>query len=149
MGLITYTDKQAIGSQPSIPAENKITDSDMNEIKTAINDTTTYSSIETIIGVWEDGKTLYRKTIDFGTLPNASIKNVAHNISNLYRVVKIGGYAYSSDTGNCIPIPYVSNSNINQGITLYSNATNVCIKTEVNHTLFNECYITLEYTKSS
>ena len=37
MALITYTDKQAIGTQPSIPDINKVTDSDMNEIKSVVN----------------------------------------------------------------------------------------------------------------
>lgn len=37
MALITYADKQAMGTQPSIPDVNKVTDSDMNEIKTAVN----------------------------------------------------------------------------------------------------------------
>lgn len=37
MALITYADKQAMGTQPSIPEVNKITDSNMNEIKNAVN----------------------------------------------------------------------------------------------------------------
>lgn len=37
MALITYADKQAMGTQPSIPEVNKITDSNMNEIKDAVN----------------------------------------------------------------------------------------------------------------
>ena len=34
---ITYSDKQAMGTQPSIPDINKVTDSDMNEIKSVVN----------------------------------------------------------------------------------------------------------------
>lgn len=34
---ITYSDKQAMGTQPSIPDINKVTDSDMNEIKDVVN----------------------------------------------------------------------------------------------------------------
>lgn len=37
MALITYADKSAMGTQPSIPAVNKVMDSDMNEIKNAVN----------------------------------------------------------------------------------------------------------------
>ena len=34
MALITYADKQAMGTQPSIPrSKQKLTDSNMNEIK--------------------------------------------------------------------------------------------------------------------
>lgn len=34
---ITYSDKQAMGTQPSIPDVNKVTDADMNEIKSVVN----------------------------------------------------------------------------------------------------------------
>lgn len=34
---ITYSDKQAMGTQPSIPDINKVTDADMNEIKSVVN----------------------------------------------------------------------------------------------------------------
>lgn len=37
MALITYADKQAMGTQPSIPDVNKVTDSDMNQIKNVVN----------------------------------------------------------------------------------------------------------------
>lgn len=37
MALITWADKQAMGTQPSIPDVNKIKDSDMNQIKSVIN----------------------------------------------------------------------------------------------------------------
>lgn len=37
MAMITYDDKQAMGTQPTIPEVNKVTDSDMNEIKNSVN----------------------------------------------------------------------------------------------------------------
>ena len=37
MKTITYNDKVALNENPSISAENKISDDDMNEIKTAVN----------------------------------------------------------------------------------------------------------------
>lgn len=38
MSQITYTDKTALNPQPSIADENKVTASDMNSIKSAVND---------------------------------------------------------------------------------------------------------------
>lgn len=38
MGVITYDDKQAMGTQPTIPDVNKVTADDMNEIKNVVND---------------------------------------------------------------------------------------------------------------
>lgn len=69
---ITYSDKQAMGTQPSIPDENKVTDSDMNEIKSVVNnnasilqDITIYSSNEKIVGTWVDGTPIYRLAVTF------------------------------------------------------------------------------------
>lgn len=38
MAKITYADKVALNPQPSIANENKVTDSDMNEIKNSVNE---------------------------------------------------------------------------------------------------------------
>ena len=38
---ITYDDKSAMGTQPSIPNVNKVTDADMNEIKNVVNNNAT------------------------------------------------------------------------------------------------------------
>lgn len=38
MALITFADKQAMGTQPSIPEVNKVTADNMNEIKQVVND---------------------------------------------------------------------------------------------------------------
>lgn len=78
MALITYADKQAMGTQPSIPDVNKVMDSDMNEIKTAINNSTTYSTTETVVGTWVDNKPLYRLVIDTtGNMAIQQWKNLA------------------------------------------------------------------------
>ena len=37
MAKINYQTKVALNPQPSIPNENKVTDADMNEIKTSVN----------------------------------------------------------------------------------------------------------------
>ena len=37
MSKITYTDKVALNVNAGIPAQNKISDSDMNNVKNAIN----------------------------------------------------------------------------------------------------------------
>lgn len=37
LSLITYTDKETLNEQPSIADKNKVTDGDMNEIKSVVN----------------------------------------------------------------------------------------------------------------
>lgn len=38
MAKITYNDKVSLNPQPSVANENKVSDADMNEIKTSVND---------------------------------------------------------------------------------------------------------------
>ena len=117
-------------------------------VKEKIDDIADYSETEKVIGKWIDGKPLYQKTISFGGLPNATTKSVAHNISNLKKIVNFNGYA--TDNSNFIPIPYIYQSSGNMvGIQIYANATNVVIRTMLNDSGFTECYITLKYTKTT
>lgn len=76
MALITYADKSAMGTQPSIPEVNKITDSNMNQIKNAINNATTYSTTEHVVGTYIDDKPTYRVTKSVGNLPNNGRKQI-------------------------------------------------------------------------
>ena len=41
-----------------------------------------YSTTEQAIGTWIDGKTIYRKVVSCGTLPDKTDKNVAHGLNN-------------------------------------------------------------------
>jgi len=146
MSLITYEDKQAIGTQPTLPEANKITDTNMNEIKTAINNSTTYSTTEHIIGTWLTGKPIYSKTINFGALPNNSQKSVAHNISNIDKIINYKGIAYSGTTFRTLPACSPLNQTYN--IDLYVDTTNIYIITGSNRTGYTS-YVTIEYTKTT
>lgn len=91
MSKITYTNKVAINENVEIPDINKVTDDDMNEIKTVVNNNddelttininlmnaTTYSTTETVVGTGTDGKPIYRKVI------NSTIANIQSLINNL------------------------------------------------------------------
>ena len=50
-----------------------------------------------------DGKPLYQKTVDCGALPSNTLKDVAHNISNIKFVVDIKGVALTNNN-QCIPV---------------------------------------------
>ena len=67
-----------------------------------------FSLSETYTGkLWIDGKKIYEKTINIGTLPNngnSGVKNVAHGISQLDRVIDIRGIAVSGT--ETIPLPH-------------------------------------------
>lgn len=110
-----------------------------------IND---YSTSEVDTGcTWIDGKHIYKKTIDFGTLPNASSKAVSHGISNLDTVIKCE--AFSKDSNNIQrPIPYTHIGSGLGGIVLDVKNSIVQIFTDSDRSTFYT-YVTLYYTKTS
>lgn len=106
-----------------------------------------YSTDEKVVGTWVDGKTIYEKTVNCGTLPNGTSKTVAHNISNLGNIVSIKGIAYETN-GNTLPMPYLNADNFNYTVQLEVNSTNIVFNTKIDFTAYTG-FITIQYTKSS
>ena len=83
LNKITYDDKSNYQSS-SLANMYKVSASDMNEVKTVVNgicdqvdNMSTYSTTETAIGTWTDGKILYRKNF------LVTAQDTLHNISNI------------------------------------------------------------------
>jgi len=101
---------------------------------------------------WIDGRTIYQKTIDFGLLPNATLKSVAHGISNLD--FTIAWEAVAADTtgggaGNTeYPLPASNTASLPNQIQLQINTTGatINIRTGSNRSSYY-AYITLFYVK--
>lgn len=108
-----------------------------------------YSTTEHVVGTWVDDSPVYEKTFNFGALPNATTKTLAHNITNLNYVISANGFTINTGTGNRFPVPFVNDSNINSQIVLMINNTNITIRTGVDRSDHDVCYITVRYTKSS
>lgn len=111
-----------------------------------------YSTSEVNTGTtWIDGSAIYKKTINFGTLPNASMKTVAHGISNLSEIIKIEGI-FKSSGGYFSPIPqnFTGNSSMFSGacMTMRADNTNIYYYSS-NDSTGDTAYITLYYTKSA
>jgi hypothetical protein len=71
-----------------------------------------YSTEETETGeYWIDGKPIYKKTIDCGTVTGGVEKNVPHGITNAETVMDMRGYWFfpSSPTSNIGILPYADN----------------------------------------
>lgn len=103
-----------------------------------------YSTSEVDTGfTWVDGKTIYKKTVNFGALPNNTTKAVAHSISNLGQVIRIDGIVNTGSSWQ--PLGYYDG-----GATrvAYAGNTNVNIYTTSDQSGFS-AYITLYYTKTS
>ena len=115
-----------------------------------IDKSTTYSTNEQAIGTWIDGKTIYRKVIDFGTLPNNERKTVDHNISSIDKFIKVEGIATRSDDtkfSQSLPLVYM-NLESNYNTTLGVDTTSVEIRSTEDRSMF-KAYVTIEYTKTT
>ena len=100
---INYNDKDNY-QVSALANEYKVTASDMNEIKTVVNDvvdTTTYDTSEIAIGTWIDGRTIYRQVFT-GTLQNTDV--TLGTISNFKEATRIDGVVYVSDIQQYFPI---------------------------------------------
>lgn len=91
---------------------------------------------------------VFRKVINFGALPNAGAKSVAHGIPiNVgYTFTRIYGCASDQVGLNYIPIPF-SSPTLNQNIKIVVDATNVTITTAIDYTAYTNTYVVLEYLK--
>lgn len=108
-----------------------------------------YSTSEVNTGAkWINGSAIYKKTISVGPLPNATSKVVAHNISNLDRVIKMEGYGYRSSDSGTFPLPFVSTTAASS-IALSIAGANISVVTGQDRSNITEAYATLYYTKSS
>lgn len=93
----------------------------------------------------QKNKNVYRMTVDFGALPNAASKSVAHGISgwNLnFRLTRAYGASTDPEALEALPIP-------NDGILLEINSNDVIVTTSSDLTAFTETTIVIEYTKAS
>lgn len=64
-----------------------------------------YSDQEQVIGTWIDGSILYEKSINFGLLPNDSVKTVSHGISNAEIIWIYDGYVSDGNTFYSLNLP--------------------------------------------
>lgn len=161
MQTITYSNKSTLYANSSIPDANKVNATDMNEIKTVVNNNanetenlvaglSVYSTTEANTGqTWINNKPIYRKVIEFGNLPNNTSKTVAHGISNLENFIKCDFIATRSSDKDTLFIPYVTfNSNNTGGIVFYINSVNVYVTTVTDRSAYSGIII-LEYTKTT
>lgn len=109
-----------------------------------------YSTNEIRIGTWINGKPIYRKVIDCGSLPNNTTKQIAHNISNIERTIKCTGSAQYGTYFLDLPYMAISNGSISgsNSIGITADTTNVNIITGSNRTSWS-AYAILEYTKTT
>jgi len=92
---------------------------------------------------WIDGKDIYRKVINTGTLPNTTTKNIAHGITGISQMISLYGMA-KDPTPYYVPLPYGIYST--SYIAVYADLTNIVIITGSNRTTYTNSFIILYYT---
>lgn len=101
MAKITYADKTALNTNPQIADVNKVNDSDLNEIKSVVNDNDTnvgdLSTLNTtdksnIVNAINEllPTVLYSTNKEFSEVPNNTIITLNDDITNYQRVVFFG-----------------------------------------------------------
>lgn len=110
-----------------------------------------YSTSEQDTGfTWIDGKTIYKKTISIGSLPNNSQTATNHNISNLGSVINAEMFWYDTDDKKWYISPRVDSGSVIVEIGSINNIDVYVKGLGANwSTRTNSCYVTLYYTKSS
>lgn len=130
-----------------IKATSGLSENQQDSVINALNVSRSYSTEEILTGkTWIDGKPIYRKVVDIGNLPNATTKDVAHNISNFGQLVKVYGVWYEGTWYN--PLPSAGTSSAGASITVNVNATYVRVQTGTNRSS-STGVVTIEYTKAS
>lgn len=96
-------------------------------------------------------RSVYRTTINFGALPNATTISVAHNINintsipSTFEFIKIYGAASNPDQTSFIPLPFAS-STLNENISITVTNTDIVIITAIDYSAYNGIVI-VEYIK--
>jgi hypothetical protein len=96
--------------------------------------------------LWIDGSMIYRKTIDFGAMPDTTTKSVNHNISSLDPDKIIAAYGSTSNGSTMFPLPRVATA-LNENIMVWVTATQVNCACGSDLSGYDQGYITIEYTK--
>lgn len=107
-----------------------------------------YSTTEIKTGAkWIDGRAIYKKTINTGTLPNATMTHIPHGISGISAVIKFEGWATDGST-SWVPLPLVS-SDASYDVEVAATTTEVTLSSTQNRSGYSSSYVTIYYTKSS
>ena len=101
-----------------------------------------------ISGQSDQFRSIFRKVVNFGALPNAAAKTVAHGITFDTNFTLVALWAAATDPVGfvALPIPYATET-ANGDIELNIDATNITITTSIDYSAYTRCLVTIEYSK--
>ena len=118
---------------------------DIEEIK----DAEVYSTSEVKTSkIWIDGKSIYRKVIDIGALPDTTQKAIASGVDfSTAFLVKMYGVCKHSSSNVCFALPFSNPATLGYSIMLnIDNQNNVVVTAGTDRTEYTG-YVIIEYTK--
>lgn len=91
-------------------------------------------------------RSILRKVIDFGTLPNAGLKQIPHgiNIDANFSLIDLWASSTSPGTLESLNIPYVG-AVFNDSIQIFLDSTNINIRTFIDYTSYTRTFVVIEY----
>ena len=151
---IEYTKENPWESTPSGYVESTIpyTLESVGKTVDGLLDMNVYPELgkEKIVGIWIDGKPIYRKVINTGVLPNKTSKTVNHNIDNIDFITNYYGMAYRAADDTFIRLPFVqSEQSLNFQVAMFIDKTIISLVTASDRSGFTVSYVILEYTKTT
>lgn len=133
---IKNVDNLVYASDPTTPIDNVV-------------DPYTYSTDETIIGTWIDGKKIYSKTFEFPSITptaNNSVNIGAHGITNFLKALKIEAqYRLSWDTSTYFTADRLAAA----GMGFHATTTNLYIDCSGSTAWSGQFTVTLFYVKTT
>lgn len=92
-------------------------------------------------------RSVLRKVIDFGALPNTGTKSVPHGITFDANFTLTAFWADATDPNglSAIPIPFADPTALANNIEMDMDSTNVNITTGTDRTNYTRCFVTIEY----
>ena len=163
---IGYQNKVALNTNPEIADINKVTDNDMNEIKSVVNNNATETStnstnIANIINadvysttevktnsVWIDNKPIYRRVISFGALPLNDTKSEDVSSWNIDRLIHLYGSTQNPTSGNVRPLLFTGNQSA--VVRIDKQANNIRLITyDTTWSGYTNTEVIVEYTKTT
>lgn len=108
-----------------------------------------YSTSETDTGLkWIDNKSVYRKVIDIGSLPNSTTKYIPHGITGIDTLIHAEILTSNNAKDTFFPVPYtvIGSPYINYQTNFILTDTDIGIECGTDRSAFSG-YAILEYTK--
>lgn len=129
-----------------------IKDTGMYQLSEFVNGQVWYSNptLSSATAQIPEDRQVMRKVINFGALEVAT-KSVAHGITCTVMTTFTRIYGVANKTTapfSYLPLPYAGLTAVANNIELLVDATNVTINNGIDRSMYNQCYVVLEYLQS-